>query len=336
MYWLRDLFRPRNLVPAIIAALVAGGWFVFQRVPQQAEPEAPVQAVAPPPAPAPEPEAPPDTPPEVRPEVLVAARPIEPGVLLSDDLVEWREAEETLDLALAVVREQTPLAALRGSVTSRPLAAGEYVTWAKVVLPGGPGFLTSVLEPGYRAVTIEVDQATTAASLIYPGDRVDVIMVYTPGAGGVPVEVSGAIGPTAQTIARDLRVIAVGNTVESLGRYGTTSVAQAGLAIAPATPPEGDTFTLEVRPRDAERIALAAISGRLTLAIRSVHMPAGDEPASGAVGFHEVMRGPGPYALAPEAPKVRVLRGSTRQRESVEVVRRTPEEQTAPAEESGT
>ena len=329
MYWLRDLFRPRNLVPALVAALVAGGWLFFQRAPEPAGPEVQAQAVAPPP-PAPEAEPAPaaEPPPEVqRPEVLVATRPIEPGVLLGPELVEWRETEETVDLGLAVVREQTPLDAVLGSVAIRRIAAGEQVTWARILLPGRPGFLTSALEPGYRALTIEVDQATTAASLIYPGDHVDVIMVYTPGSGGVPVEVSGALGPTAQTIARDLRVIAVGNTVETLGRYGSASLAQAGLAIVPPAPPEGETFTLEARPRDAERIALAAVTGRLTLAIRSLNMPPEAGPASGSVGFHEVMPGPGPYARAPEAPKVRVLRGSTRQRETVVVSRGTAEPQ---------
>lgn len=334
MYWLRDLFRPRNLVPALVAALVAGGWLFFQRAPEEAGPEAPAQAAAPPPPapeaePEPEPaaEPPPEAPPEVqRPEVLVATRAVEAGVLLGPELVEWRETEETVDLGLAVVREQTPLDAVLGSVAIRRIAAGEQVTWARILLPGSPGFLSSALEPGRRAITIEVDRATTTANLIFPGDHVDVIMVYTP-SGETPVEISGARGPTAQTIARDLRVIAVGNTVESLGRYGTASLAQAGLAIAPPAPPVGETFTLEVRPRDAERIALAAFddNGRLTLAIRSLNMPPEAGPASGAVGLREVMPGPAPYALAPEAPKVRILRGSTGQREAVAVSRGTPE-----------
>ena len=335
MYWLlRDLFRPRNLVPALVAALVVGGWLFFQRAPEPpAEPEAPAQASAPAPEPEAEPETPPDPPPEVRrPEVLVAARPIEPGVLLGLDLVEWREVEESVDLGLAVLREQTPLVAVLGSVASRRIAAGEQVTWARIVLPGQPGFLASALEPGYRGVTVEVDRATTTANLIYPGDHVDVIMVYVPGSGGVPPETGGAVGPVARTIARDLRVVAVGSTVETLGRYGAASLAQAGLITPPALP-EGETFTLEARPRDAERIALAAVSGRLTLAIRSVGMPPGAEPASGAVGFHDVMPGPGPYALAPEAPKVRILRGSTRQRETVAVSRAAPEPEPEPEAE---
>ena len=45
-----------------------------------------------------------------------------------------------------------------------------------VMRPGDHGFLAAVLLPGMRAVTVGVDAITGTAGLIWPGDRVDLIL----------------------------------------------------------------------------------------------------------------------------------------------------------------
>lgn len=299
---LRDIldsgfFRPRNLVPAVLALVVGVvAWFGIRPALTGGEETAappPPAAVAPePPPPEPEPE-------PVFPFVLVAKRDISSGVLIVADLVEWVEWRDPIDLNVAVVQEAVPLEAVLGAVTLRPFAERELLAWGGLVLPGSPGFITAVLTPGRRAVSVEVDRATTLANVVYPGDFVDVILV-----ANINAEDAAAAGPAAQSIVPNARVLAVGSTVWSRGRYGRASLTTPG-AVDAVRPPEGETYTLEVTPQDAERIALAADTGRLTLAIRPILAAPGAPHRSTPVRFGEVMRPP----EAPEPPRVRVIRG---------------------------
>ncbi len=290
-------FRPRNLVPAVLALVVGVvAWFGIRPALTGAGEDAPPQAAAVAPAPAAEP-APEPEPEPVYPFVLVAKRDVQSGVLVVADLTEWREWRDPIDMNVAVVQDAVSLQAVLGAVTMRPFQGGEMFTWDGLIMPGSPGFITAVLDVGMRAVTVEVDRATTNANIIYPGDHVDVIMVT--GAD------SGALGAAAQSIVRGVRVLAVGSTIMALGRYGRTSLSSAGV-IESVTPPAGETYTLEVTPKDAERISLAANTGRLTLAIRPIFaMPTGRED-SDPVRFGEVMK---PPATPEEPSRVRVMRG---------------------------
>lgn len=290
------LFRPRNLIPAILAMVVGVvAWFGIRPIlsdapesPQVVEASVPATVAAPPP---PEPEA-------VYPEVLVARRGLRAGVVVVNELVEWVEWRDEIDLDAAVVQGAVPIRAVLGSVTVRPFREGEPLAWDGLVVPGSPGFITAVLEAGRRAVTIEVDRATTDAKIIFPGDRVDVILVANAGATGP------AAGPAAQSVVRDARVLAVGSTIVSLGRYGRASLSSGGIVEA-VTAPQGETYTLEVTPKDAARISLAANTGQLTLAIRPIlETPAGGG-YGGPVRLDEIVRSP--ELEAP--PRVQVIRG---------------------------
>ena len=289
-----NFFRPRNLVAAGVAvALALVTWFGVGSLLTNREPPpspAPAREIAQPPAPVEAEPAP------VYPKLLVAKRDIKSGVMLVSDLVEWREWQYPIDLNLAVLQDTIPLQAVLGSVTRQSYAHGSPIAWDGIITPGGPGFVGAVLKPGMRAVTIEVDRATTSANIIFPGDRVDVIMVMTGEAG------------VSQAIVRDVRVLAVGSTIFSLGRYGRVSLSKAG-AIEPVAPPAGDNYTLELLPVDAERIALAVTAGRLTLAMRSVaDAPAYELDVPHAVRLSEVIVEPPPPP--PSVPAVRIIRGT--------------------------
>lgn len=330
-YFRADLFRPRNLVPAGIAVVVVGGAWFFVR---ETLPDEPLPAPAPPPeaaaaADAPAPEAPPPEP-EIFPTVLVANRDIARGIPLNLQLVQWQQWAEPVDVSRAVIKDAVPLQSVVGAVTRRPIASGELITWENLVMSGMPGFVTAVLTPGYRAMTVSVDEATTRAQIIYPGDRVDVILVHSPGSGGVPAEQGGVDGPVSQVIVRDVRVIAVGSATLDMNRYGTPMVGSTG--IERPEPPSGETYTLEVSTMDAERIALATVTGQLTLVVRPVSgvavdeavaraPPAGYDDWSRPVAFSEVMPGLSPpeeeVAPPPPLPRVRIIRGRGRSSEQV-------------------
>ena len=300
----------RALLPVGLALVLgAGAWFFSSDwlksggTPERVA-QAPSAPVAQPPPPVPEPA----PPPPVLPSVLVIKRDVTAGVLLSSELLEWREWIDPVDMNMAVVQGVVPQRAVIGAVTLQDFAAGAMVAWDGILVPGQPGFISAALTPGMRAVTVEVDRATTDANIIYPGDRVDIILVAGAGRGGGDM--------ASRTIAWDSRVLAVGSTVLALGRYGKVSITEAG-QVEPVPPPDGANYTLEVGPRDAERIAIGASVGRLTLAMRAVGAP--PEAAGRArqpVRFAELM--PPPPEPAPAAPPpppkvVRILRGTATQ-----------------------
>ena len=323
----------RTLIAGLAAGLVALGSFFGIRYmfldaneePPAAQPE-PVAAVAPaPPAPPPDPtpepvaEAEPEAIAEpeapVYPVVLVATRDIQPGARLVRELVEWREWRERLDVNSALVENVTPIDTVLGTVARAHIPSGGLIEWSNLILPGRAGFMTSMLTPGYRAVTIEADRATSRANLIRPGDRVDVILVSSDGS----VPGLQAFGPAAQAIARDVLVLAVGSMTLAAASY-TLAQGQGVEGIVDQIiqeQPDGDTYTLEVPPEDAERVALA--SGMVTLALRSFRDLADMDSPPRLVGFDDVLDGlsdlePDPL---PPTPAVRIIRGRRAEVEEV-------------------
>ena len=94
-------------------------------------------------------------------------------------MVDWRDWSGALNTDFALLENEVSVDTVLGALTKRAIEEGALITWDKIIVPGGPGFLTSMLAPGHRAVTVEVDRATTAANIIRPGDRVDVILTYS-------------------------------------------------------------------------------------------------------------------------------------------------------------
>ena len=230
-------------------------------------------------------EAPPPVEPPVMLKVLSAARPLPVGTLLGDgDLVEIELASNEVRTEHFVADGMTEL---RGYVVREAIPANAPITRSEVIGPGQAGFLAAVLEPGTRAVTIELETVARQAGLINPGDRVDVILT---------AEINSAEwvqGAFTRTIVEDARVVALDSNLGQADEDGLIK-------------PELLTATLEVRPFQAELLVLGKREGLLSLAVRSL--------AAGAVG-----RGPSSDAVdllgalsptPPPPPKtVRVTRG---------------------------
>ncbi|MEQ8506574.1 MAG: Flp pilus assembly protein CpaB [Rhodospirillales bacterium] len=170
-----------------------------------------------------------------------------------------------------------------GSVVRSRLTAGEPITALKLVQPGERGFLAAVLEPGKRAVSVPVDATTGIAGFIFPGDWVDVIFT---GHLRVESKKSGAEGTKAkrvdfsETLLSEVRVIAIDQRVES--DDGKAKVAK--------------TATLQVTPKQAEKIALGLKMGGLSMSLHSLA-----DPEQQTDRFTEVARAVG--ALKKPAPK---------------------------------
>ena len=324
---LRDMriVRARNVVPAIIAVaigvlswfgvgpLLFGGGEGSSSPPPAPPPVASTDVANPAGAPVlvAEPE-PAFLEPEPEPEpfaVLVARRDLEVGTLLRHDDLAWLEWQQPIDTDTVFIEGETPISRVLGAVVAGHSAAGRPVRRDALIVPGAPGFLAAVLVPGKRAVTVEADGATTSAGVVFPGDRVDVILVATSVAGGA----GEAAEPAAQRIVRDARVLAVGSNVSLVtgpsAMFGYRSEDDEGewgsLNMGSLGGPAGNTFTLEVAPRDADRLSLASTAGQITLAMRSLAQSATADPHwTPPVRMGEVM--------VPESVPhgtVRVLRG---------------------------
>jgi Flp pilus assembly protein CpaB len=139
-----------------------------------------------------------------------------------------------------------------GDVTRRGIGEGEPVTPNRLVKPGERGFLAAVLKAGHRAVSIPIDAASGIAGLVFPGDRVDILLTHS-----VPArdsEEGSDPRRASETILENVRVLAVDQAVDDL--QGEPKLAK--------------TATLEVTPKQAEILSVARQLGGLSLSLRSL------------------------------------------------------------------
>lgn len=152
-------------------------------------------------------------------------------------------------------------AAYTGAMVRHTLEAGAALRTGEVIRPGDHGFLAAVLKPGMRAVSVAVDAVTGTAGLIWPGDRVDLLLTQRLTAPNLPPSRSVA----AETVLSNVRVIAIDQRLVQGATSGGTN--------APAR-----TATLEVTPDQAERVAVAARLGPLSLIVRPSERPVHNRP----------------------------------------------------------
>lgn len=185
--------------------------------------------------------------------VLVAGRAVRAGSLLKPEEITAREiAEETLPEGTS----QDSVAnrhALVGAMVRRAIPAGEPLLAGDIMRPGDHGFLAAVLSPGMRAVTIGVDAVSGTAGLIWPGDRVDVIMTQTIDDPTLPLGRRVA----AETVQRNARVIAIDQQLVQGAMPGGAE----GITAR--------TVTIEVTGEQVQRVQVATRIGRLSLSVRS-------------------------------------------------------------------
>lgn len=201
-------------------------------------------------------------------QVLVAARPMSPGMLLRTEDVRWENWPIGRTPEGALVRSQVKEEAYRGAVMRRSFAAGEPIIAGQIVAPGERGFLAAVLSPGTRAVAVAVDAVSATGGLIWPGDRVDLILTQN-FEGEQGRSTRKAVG---ETVLGNLRVIAID---QQLGEAPTAPTASSRATPEARVP---RTVTLEVAAQQGEAVAVAASIGKLSLALRSL---AADETAGG-------------------------------------------------------
>lgn len=188
------------------------------------------------------------------PRVLVAKRALTAGTIITADALGFQPWPSELVQDAYFIDGEADMNELIGTVVRFPVTAGEPVTQGSLVSPGDRGFLAAALGPGMRAVTVPVSENTGVAGFIFPGDRVDLVLTQD-----VRGEGEGASLKTAETVLRNLRVLATDQSTETTtDENGKTVVTEFG------------TVTLEVTPKIAEKVAVVQTIGTISLALRSL------------------------------------------------------------------
>jgi pilus assembly protein CpaB len=193
-------------------------------------------------------------PPAVKISILVAARPQRAGDLMVAEDVTTSEVPAGREPAGSLIDSVAARTALRGAMIRRSLAENEPILAGDVLNAGDRGFLAAVLGLGMRAVTVAVDAVSGTAGLIWPGDRVDLVLTQQIDDRDRPADrrVSG------ETVLTNLRVIAVDQQLVQGGQSGQ-----------PAAANGNRTVTIEASLYDTQRIAVASRLGRIALVVRS-------------------------------------------------------------------
>lgn len=188
-------------------------------------------------------------------DVLVVNADVDISGIINAGQMKWQLWPKEQVHSRYVLKSSRPNAIeeLAGSAARQPLFSGEPLTAEKIIRKGEGGFLAAVLQPGLRAVTLKVDEASGLAGLILPGDHVDLILTREVPPGEGP-EANKGRRFSGETIVRDLRVLAVDQTFKS----EDSKAAKAG-----------KTVTLEVDASQAEAVMLAKAMGIVNLALRS-------------------------------------------------------------------
>ena len=123
-----------------------------------------------------------------------------------------------------------------------PIEPNEPVFEPKITGPGNRAALSAIIEGDMRAVTVRVNDVLGVAGFVLPGDRVDILLTKQTKDGG----------DTTDIILQGKRVLAIDQLADE--RADAPSVAKA--------------VTLEVRTHEAQKVALAANVGTLSLMLR--------------------------------------------------------------------
>lgn len=219
--------------------------------------------------------------------VLSAAGALAPGDFIAGRTLAWRElpaGEIRAEHYTADTDEERRKIerAVAGSTPRRVLQDGQPLMRDGLVFSGDHGFVASVLKPEMRAVSIPASAVTSNSGLVSAGDRVDVILHLERDKNQPPMPGQADTSFTAlasQTIVRNVRVLALNGNPAGIAPASNTA-ADSGAADKKAAPPRNyyESLTLEVTPRDSERLALAREVGLLQLALRSAQADTVEQP----------------------------------------------------------
>lgn len=174
--------------------------------------------------------------------IVVAAKALPAGAELNRDSlreIPWR-AEDALQGSFPSIGKMMEGSGKRNTLA--PFQANEPILARKITGPGQRVTLAASIEPGFKALTIRVDDIVGVAGFITPGDRVDVLLSRR-------LKETDAI---ADLVVQDVKVVGIDQTADE----------------ETSKPKVARSVTVEVGTQDAQRLVVAQSVGALTLVLR--------------------------------------------------------------------
>ncbi|MGR5300125.1 MULTISPECIES: Flp pilus assembly protein CpaB [Vibrio] len=168
--------------------------------------------------------------------VLIAATELEPGTIIEEKHLATKLME------VDWIEESTlkTQAQALGQIVATTIYKGELVNPSRITLPGEGATLAAMIPEDKRALTIRVNDVIGVAGFLLPGNKVDVLNTRS--------------GYT-KTVLKNLKVLAVDQTART--KDNKPVIVRA--------------VTLEVTPREAEKLLTENSKGSIQLALRNPH-----------------------------------------------------------------
>jgi len=217
-------------------------------------------------------------------KIVVAAKDLEIGTPLSEQtltLAQWPKANAPQGAFESIEAVKDRIAVTR-------LSAGEPVLAAELAAAGSGAGLVALIPEGKRAMSIRVDEVIGVAGFILPNTFVDVIAVGDPQTNKQR---------EARTILKRVKVLAIAQ--ETTTEEGKAKVVR--------------TVTMEVEPKEAERLALQTHQGSIHLVLRNPLEEEKEEPVKVVARRTLPSVKPRVYTPKPTPYEVEIIRGSARQ-----------------------
>jgi pilus assembly protein CpaB len=182
--------------------------------------------------------------PQKRGTVVVATQALEFGAnLTGDNLREIEWPGEPLEGTFTTIND---LLKDGRRLTLVSMQRNEPILVSKVTGPNQRATLSTLIDEGMRAVSVNVDEVRGVAGFILPGDRVDVVLTRGERAQ------NGDAGPVADVLLQNVKVLAIDQVANE--RTDKPSVAKA--------------VTLELNIQQSQKVILAQGVGKLSLVLR--------------------------------------------------------------------
>ncbi|KQW71815.1 hypothetical protein ASE17_02725 [Phenylobacterium sp. Root77] len=228
--------------------------------------------------------------------VIVASKDIKYGERLDASHLKRVQVPRDAAPAGAFASVEQVLAQDNGGapVALMPILAREALLPTKLSGPGARPSVAAEIGPGMRAYTIGVSDISGVGGHALPGDRVDVVLMRNLSDDNTRKVLQ------AEVVIQNVRVLGVDLNADPTSNK----------------PEAPSTATLEVSVRDAQKLAVAADLGSLSLALRALGQA--EVESAAPVGAREVVGGQAPAQAA--AGAVRRRTPSTAGRSTITIV----------------
>ncbi|MBD1556174.1 Flp pilus assembly protein CpaB [Vibrio sp. S9_S30] len=211
---------------------------------------------------------------------LVVVRDSNQGAILEDRNLRWKALDESTDIEIGdlFLKGLFEKKELVGALLTRPLLRGEPITWDSILMPQDSHYISALLSPGARALTLKLPVSEVGSGLIRPGNRVDIALTSSTSNLGLdeqsnddpnnddPINLGEASNVATEIILQNIRLLAIND--QKFSDVGSKESEEA-LYDLTYNSDEYVLTTFELSLEQASKLTLAKQLGKISLILRS-------------------------------------------------------------------